>query len=77
MNKTQLGDTLIAGDQILKVVGIVSSPEYVYYVQNARTMIADKENFAIAFVSEDFSPVYNQILLRNDQRISEKQVKKL
>ncbi|MGG5318055.1 ABC transporter permease [Enterococcus sp. AZ072] len=77
MNKTQLGDTLIAGDQILKVVGIVSSPEYVYYVQNARTMIADKENFAIAFVSEDFSPVYNQILLRNDQRISEKQVKKI
>lgn len=75
-NKIKPGDTLVAGEQTLTVVGIVSSPEYVYYVQNARTMIADKENFAVAFVSKDFSPVYNQLLLRDNQRISEKQVKK-
>lgn len=75
-NQIKPGETLVAGEQTLTVVGIVSSPEYVYYVQNARTMVADKENFAVAFVSEDFSPTYNQLLLQDNQRIREKQVKK-
>lgn len=58
-----LGDSLTAGEKKLKITGIVSSSEYMYYVQNARTIFADTASFAVAFVSGDFFPASNQLVI--------------
>ncbi|GCF95542.1 ABC transporter permease [Enterococcus florum] len=68
-----VGDPLTISNQERKVVGIVSSPEYVYYVQNARTMFADLDKFAVVFVDQLPGP-YNQILLETSDALSEKRL---
>jgi len=35
----------------LNVSGIVASPEYIYLIENAQTMIPDYENFGVVFIS--------------------------
>lgn len=76
-NKLKLKDTLTVNQQKLKIVGLVRSPEYVYYAQNERSFSADPKKFAVAFVAHDFFPFTNQLLLASPQKIKEQEVKKL
>lgn len=73
----QLNDTLTVNQQKLKIVGIVRSPEYVYYAQNERSFSADAKKFAVAFVPREFFPFINQLLLSSPKKIEEKHLQKL
>lgn len=70
-------NSLSVNQQALTIVGIVRSPEYVYYAQNERSFSADPKKFAVAFVSNDFFPFTNQLLLTSPQKITEKEVKEV
>lgn len=76
-NKLELKDTLTVNQQKLEIVGVVRSPEYVYYSQNERSFSADPKKFAVVFVTKDFFPFTNQLLLASPKRIREKDAKKL
>lgn len=75
-NKVDLNDTLTVNQKKMKIVGIVRSPEYVYYSQSERSFSADPKKFAVAFVSKDFFPFTNQLLLASPKKIKEKDVQK-
>lgn len=75
-NHVSLQDTLTVDDQKLSIVGIVRSPEYVYYAQNERAFSADPKKFAVAFVASDFFPFTNQLLLSSQTKIKETHVKR-
>lgn len=72
-NEIAAGDELKIGSNDLEVVGIVSSPEYVYYVQDARTPFADSRKFGVVYVSE-LPMAYNQLVLETSSTISEKEL---
>lgn len=75
-NKKTTGDILTVDHKNLKIVGIVRSPEYVYYSQSERSFSADPKKFAVAFVKKDFFPFTNQLLLSSSRKIKEKDVEK-
>ncbi len=57
------GDKLTVDGKILRVTGIVASPEYVYLVQNERALMAQSDRFGVVFVSEGFFDTpYNEIV---------------
>ena len=76
-NKIKLNDTFTVNGQKLNVVGIVRSPEYIYYSQSERSFSADPKTFAVAFVSKNFFPSANQLLLASTTSIKEAEIKKL
>ncbi|WP_240839794.1 FtsX-like permease family protein [Acidaminobacter sp. JC074] len=80
----QVGDIIsphISGrDYDLEVVGIVSSPEYVYLMENDQTLLPAAEKFGILFTTESFisdaigvGSSYNQVLfiLEKDLNVDE------
>ncbi|MGG5371207.1 hypothetical protein IGI67_002876 [Enterococcus sp. AZ196] len=76
-NRVKLKDSLIVDQQKLTVVGIVRSPEYVYYSQNERSFSANPKKFAVAYVVKDFFPFTNQLLLASPEKIKEEKLKNL
>ena len=73
--EVEIGDTLTVNKQELTVVGVVSSPEYVYYVKNARTVFTDASTFLVAYVLPDSTDNYNQIVLTQNVPINEEELK--
>ncbi|MHC5248087.1 ABC transporter permease [Enterococcus sp. LJL90] len=70
-NQLTVGEKLKINDQEFTISGIASSPEYVYYVQNARTMFADATQFGVIFINQ--LPIsYNQLLIEPTGKITEK-----
>ena len=58
-----VGDKLNLGERTLKITGLTASPEYIYMVQNERTMMAQAERFGVVFVYNGFFPAgYNEIV---------------
>ena len=58
-----LGDTIALGGNTLAITGLAASPEYVYLVQNERTMMAQPGSFAVLYVPEGFFPAgYNELV---------------
>lgn len=55
----EIGDVLtphiMGRDYELTVRGIVSSPEYIYLMENEQTMLPDYKKFGILFTTEDFA----------------------
>lgn len=73
------GDNLTVDGKILRVTGIVASPEYVYLVQNERALMAQSDRFGVVFVSEGFFDApYNEIVaMSNVENDSLKSVGKM
>ena len=66
-----IGDTLIIGYNQLTITGLASSPEYVYLVQNERTVMAQPDRFAVMYVTRGFFPYgYNEIVVLADDSFS-------
>jgi len=58
-----IGDALILGEKTLAITGLAASPEYIYMVQNERTLMAQAGHFGVVYVTEDFFPKgYNEIV---------------
>lgn len=63
-----LGDAITVDGRRLKVTAIVTSPEYVYMVQNERALMADPARFGVIFVTGEFfqTDIYTQIVALGD-----------
>lgn len=58
-----VGDTITLDGTALLVTGLAASPEYIYMVQNERTMMAQPDNFAVLYVAKEFYPEgYNELV---------------
>ncbi len=77
----QIGDTIsphISGrDYDLEVVGIVSSPEYVYLMENEQTLLPAPTKFGVLYTTESFisdaigvGSSYNQVMFLLEQDIN-------
>ncbi|MDR0272004.1 MAG: FtsX-like permease family protein, partial [Clostridiales bacterium] len=63
----KIGDTLTLGERVLSITGLAASPEYIYMVQNERTLMAHPDRFAVIFVTPDFFPEgFNEIVALTD-----------
>ncbi len=51
-----IGDSVTTGGTALTITGLVASPEYVYLVQNERSMMARPDGFAVLYVTKEFFP---------------------
>ena len=71
----EIGDSITVNNQNLTIVGVVSSPEYVYYVKNARTIFTDANTFLIAYINSDFIDKYNQIIFTQNSPISDEKLR--
>lgn len=71
----QIGDTItphiLGRDYELQVVGIVSSPEYVYLMENEQTLLPDFKKFGVVYTTESLAQDafglgsnYNQVMFR-------------
>lgn len=71
----RLKDTLkphIAGrSYTMRVQGIITSPEYIYLMENDQSLLPDKVNFGVGFISQNFAQrvfgfenSYNQVLVK-------------
>jgi len=59
-----IGDNIVIGGKNLVITGLAASPEYVYMVQNERTLMAQQDHFGVIFVTDDFFATgYNEIVL--------------
>jgi len=69
-----IGDSLHLGGKILVVTGLAASPEYIYMVQNERTMMAQPDRFVVVFVtpanSDDEATTFNEIIALTDSNFS-------
>ncbi len=76
-----LGDTIrpqILGEQFeLSIKAFVSSPEYVYLMENEQSMLPAPGKFGVVFVSEEFAMnsfgmngYYNQVLIKADPGVN-------
>ncbi|MCL2254375.1 MAG: ABC transporter permease, partial [Lachnospiraceae bacterium] len=66
-----IGDKLTLADKSLTITGLAASPEYIYMVQNERTMMAQTERFGVIFVQQDFFPTgFNEIVAITDSKDS-------
>ncbi|MCL2800272.1 MAG: ABC transporter permease, partial [Treponema sp.] len=69
-----VGDSLHLGDKILVVTGLAASPEYIYMVQNERTMMAQPDRFAVVFVmpanGNNEAATFNEIVALTDNNFS-------
>ncbi|MCL2443597.1 MAG: FtsX-like permease family protein [Treponema sp.] len=77
-----IGDSIKLGGKSLVITGLAASPEYIYMVQNERTMMAQPNRFAVVYVTKDFfhedsaspqnelSQKYNEIVVLSDNNIS-------
>ena len=58
-----VGDTVGLGDIEVIITGLAASPEYIYLVQNERTLMAQPDRFAVMYVIADFFPDgFNEIV---------------
>ena len=58
-----LGDTIALGETTVTITGLAASPEYLYMVQNERTMMAQPDRFAVLYVAKEFYPAgYNELV---------------
>ncbi len=55
----------------LTVQGIITTPEYIYLMENEQSLLPDKKNFGVGFVSQDFAQrafgfekSFNQVLVK-------------
>ncbi len=55
----------------LAVQGVVTTPEYIYLMENEQSLLPDKKNFGVGFVSQDFAQrvlgyenSFNQVLVK-------------
>ncbi len=55
----------------LSVQGVVTTPEYIYLMENEQSLLPDKKNFGVGFVSQDFAQrvlgydkSFNQVLVK-------------
>lgn len=66
-----IGDTITLGKTAMTITGLAASPEYIYMVQNERTMMAQPDHFAAVYVTKGFYPAgYNEIIAITDSRFS-------
>lgn len=66
-----VGDKLSLGERTLTITGLAASPEYIYMVQNERTMMAQTERFGVVFVEQGFfSAGFNEIVALADNMAS-------
>ncbi|MCL2809529.1 MAG: ABC transporter permease, partial [Treponema sp.] len=61
-----IGDKLRLGGKLLTITGLAASPEYIYMVQNERTMMAQPDRFAVVFVTNDFFEDENSEVLQDE-----------
>jgi ABC-type transport system, involved in lipoprotein release, permease component len=73
----EIGDTITVNNQNLTIVGVVNSPEYVYYVKNARTIFTDANTFLVAYVHSSFVDNHNQIILTQNGPISDEKLREI
>jgi putative ABC transport system permease protein len=58
------------GENSLTITGLVANPEYIYMVQNERTVMAKASRFAVVYVTPDFFPGgYNEIAVLADSEV--------
>lgn len=61
------GDSVTLGDTELTITGLAASPEYIYMTQNARSVMARPDSFAVLYVTEEFYPKgYNELVALTD-----------
>jgi putative ABC transport system permease protein len=61
------GGVIHVNGSSLTVTGLAAAPEYIYLVQNERTMMANPASFAVVYVTKDFYPAgYNELLVLTD-----------
>lgn len=61
----ELGDVITLPGREYVISGIIASPEYVYLVQNERSLMADPETFAVIYVNADGeTEAFNEIVVR-------------
>jgi len=75
VGNVEIGDSITINSQNLTIVGVVSSPEYVYYVKNARTIFTDANTFLIIYVHSDFVDTHNQIIFTQNAPISDEKLR--
>jgi putative ABC transport system permease protein len=67
-----IGDSIILGENILTITGLAANPEYIYMVQNERTMMAQQHRFGVVYVTENFfGEGFNEIIALTDGEVSE------
>ena len=49
-----IGDSITLGGQTVVIAGLAAAPEYIYMVQNERTIMAQPEYFAVVYVTHGF-----------------------
>jgi len=68
------GDNLKLGEKSLVITGLGASPEYIYMVQNERTMMAQPDRFAVVFVTpangNREATTFNEIVALTDTNFS-------
>ncbi|MCL2759772.1 MAG: ABC transporter permease [Treponema sp.] len=68
------GDSLKLGDKSLVITGLAASPEYIYMVQNERTMMAQPDRFAVVFVTpangNSDTIIFNEIVVLTNNNFS-------
>ncbi|MCL2696878.1 MAG: FtsX-like permease family protein [Oscillospiraceae bacterium] len=52
--KLGIGDTVAFGENELVITGLAANPEYIYMVQNERTMMAQQNRFGVVYVVPEF-----------------------
>jgi len=66
-----IGDVIKLGGNSLKITGLIANPEYIYMVQNERTMMAQQNRFGVVYVNRDFfAEDYNEIVIITDGDVS-------
>lgn len=66
-----IGDSINFYENDLEIVGLVASPEYIYLVQNERTMMAQPNHFGVIYVTKEFYPAeFNEIVANVESNFS-------
>ena len=73
----EIGDYITVNHQDFTIVGVVSSPEYVYYVKSARTVFTDVNTFLVAYVHSTVVDNHNQIILTQNAPIGDEKLREL
>jgi putative ABC transport system permease protein len=66
-----IGDSITLGENELIITGLIANPEYIYLVQNERTMMALQNRFGVVYVTGDFfAEPFNEIVVLLDNDVS-------
>ena len=64
------GDYIMLGDKEVVITGLAASPEYIYMVQNERTIMAQASRFGVVYVTREFfADGFNEIVVLADNNI--------